>query len=121
MVCHLPNSTTADARARERLEARAQRRHGDYLGSLRIGLYLSICLQNVSGRVRSGQVCVDSGGETITADHNATEDGEEVVAENDPTVGRWRRLVRLPLLHLVLRYGLRLSFRHPNQHKLVQI
>ena len=90
-------------------------------GSLRIGLYLSICLQNVSGRVRSGQVCVDSGGETITADHNATEDGEEVVAENDFTVGRWRRLVRLPLLHLVLRCGLRLVFRHPNQHKLAQI
>ena len=86
-----------------------------------IGLYLSICLRNVSGKVRSGPICVDSAGETITADQDATQEREDVFAENDPTVGRWRRLVPLHLLLLVLRLGLLLLFRQPNQHKLVQI
>ena len=74
-----------------------------------LGLHLSVCLQNVSGRVGSGPSSVDSSGETIT-DQNATQDGIDVVAKNDPVVRRRRHLAPLHLVRLVLRFGLLLLF-----------
>ena len=86
-----------------------------------IGLYLLICLRNVNGKVRAGPTCVDSAGETITADPDATQEGEDVVAKDGATAPRWGHFLPLHLLLLVLRLGLRLLFRQPNQRKLVQI
>ena len=82
-------------------------------------LCLSICLQNVNGEVRSRPICVDSAGETITADQDETQ--EDVHAREKS----WRDVcdagsVIEPVVRSPLFVSLMYLFRSSNRHGFVR-